>query len=126
MITGIRTTIANALTGAGIENVYTFNPARPIPTCAIIEPDGPFIEVHDDEYAANYTSKWRVTVMVAFGGNEKETANLDDFLENVVPELWDISSVSKLDVDKPFMMELNGATYLSTHINLTIEMQGGN
>lgn len=126
MITGIRTTIANALTGVGIENVYTYNPARPIPTCAIVEPDGPFITVNEDEYQANYTSKWRVTVLVAFGGNEKETANLDGFLEDVVPALWDIASVSLLDVDKPFMMEVNGATFLSTHINLTIEMQGGN
>ena len=126
MITGMREVIASALETAGINKVYTYNPARPIPTCAIVEPDGPFITVHDDEYEPNYTSNWNVLLMVAYGANDKETANLDETLDAVIPVLWSETPVTQMNVDKPFIMEVNGASFLSTNIKLSIEMQGGN
>lgn len=108
-----------------LQNVYTYSPARPTAPCAIIEAGIPFINVNDDEYDAIYSYNWRVLILVPTSQNDVETTALDSLLDVLIPSIWGFTSVSKLDVDKPFLTEANGATYLSTHINITIDSQGG-
>ena len=108
-----------------LQNVYKFLPARPVAPCAIIESGSPFISVNDDEYDAIYSTNWRVLLLVPTAQNDVETTAIDTLLDALVPLIWENTSVSKLDVDKPFLTEANGATYLSTNINITIDSQGG-
>lgn len=108
-----------------LQNVYKFSPARPIAPCAILETGTPFINVNDDEYDAIYSYNWRILLLVPTAQNDVETTALDSLLDVLVPTIWANTSVSKLDVDKPFLTEANGATYLSTNINITIDSQGG-
>lgn len=108
-----------------LQNVYKFSPARPIAPCAIIESGSPFITVNDDEYDSIYATAWRVLILVPVSQNDVETTALDALLDALVPNLWDYTAISKLDVEKPFLTEANGATYLSTGINITIDSQGG-
>jgi hypothetical protein len=123
-IAGIKEDIANILRDE-LQNVYKFSPARPTAPCAIIEAGIPFISVNDDEYDAIYSTQWRVLLLVPTAQNDVETTALDTLLDALIPAIWANTAVSKLDVDKPFLTEANGATYLSTHINISIDTQGG-
>ena len=123
-ISGIKEDIANILREE-LQNVYKFSPARPIAPCAILEAGFPFISVNDDEYDAIYSTQWRVLLLVPTAQNDVETTALDDLLDALIPAIWANTAVSKLDVDKPFLTEANAATYLSTHINISIDTQGG-
>jgi hypothetical protein len=123
-IAGIKEDIANILRDE-LQNVYKFSPARPTAPCAIIEAGIPFISVNDDEYDAIYSTQWRVLLLVPAAQNDVETTALDDLLDALIPAIWANTAVSKLDVDKPFLTEANAATYLSTHINISIDTQGG-
>jgi hypothetical protein len=123
-IAGIKEDIANILRDE-LQNVYKFSPARPTAPCAIIEAGIPFISVNDDEYDAIYSTQWRVLLLVPTAQNDVETTALDDLLDALIPAIWANTAVSKLDVDKPFLTEANAATYLSTHINISIDTQGG-
>jgi len=123
-IAGIKEDIANILRDE-LQNVYKFSPARPTAPCAIIEAGIPFISVNDDEYDAIYSTQWRVLILVPTAQNDVETTALDTLLDALIPAIWANTAVSKLDVDKPFLTEANAATYLSTHINISIDTQGG-
>jgi len=118
--------IKSAVILGGISNVLTYLPERPIPPCALIEPDVEYIRVHDDEYGPVYTSNWKIRVMVQAATNETETSNLDSYLDNLVPTLWEHTDCATLSVDKPFITEANGANYLTTFISISLDMQGGN
>jgi len=48
----------------------------------------------------------------------KQILELMDAVDSYIP-------TPERDVDKPFLTEANGATYLSTNINITIDSQGG-
>lgn len=124
IIANIKEDIANVLREE-LQNVYKFSPARPVAPCAILEAGIPFISVNDDEYDAIYSTNWRVLILVPTAQNDVETTTLDSLLDSLIPAIWANTSVSKLDVDKPFLTEANGATYLSTNINITIDSQGG-
>jgi len=123
-IAGIKEDIANILRDE-LQNVYKYSPARPTAPCAIIEAGIPFISVNDDEYDAIYSTQWRVLLLVPTAQNDVETTALDTLLDALIPAIWANTAVSKLDVDKPFLTEANAATYLSTHINISIDTQGG-
>ena len=118
--------LALAIADAGIDNVYTYVPARPIPNCAIIEPDNDFIKVYEGQYGPDYASNWRVQLIVRAASNDMETSALDNILNDVVPAIWENTDVTRLSVDKPFILEVNNANYLATNINISIDMQGGN
>lgn len=126
IIQDIKDTIKSAIILGGINNVLTYLPERPTPPCALIEPDIEFIRVHDDEYGATYTSYWRIRVMVQAATNETETTNLDSYLDNLIPTIWEHTDCATLSVGKPFITEANGANYLTTFISISMDMQGGN
>jgi hypothetical protein len=123
-IAGIKDDIADILLEE-LQNVYKYSPARPTAPCAILEAGIPFISVNDDEYDAIYSTNWRILLLVPTAQNDVETTGLDTLLGALIPLIWANTAVSKLDVDKPFLTEANGATYLSTNINITIDSQGG-
>lgn len=125
-LTQVRTDLVGAIQIGGILKVYPYVPERPQPLCAIIEPDNDFITVYENQYDADYSSNWKVAVIVPFATNQKETENLDDVLETLIPALWDHTSTTRLTVDKPFILTINGADYLSTNINISIDIEGGN
>ncbi len=123
-IAGIKEDIASILREE-LQNVYKYSPARPTAPCAILEAGIPFISVNDDEYDAIYSTNWRILLLVPTAQNDVETTGLDTLLGALIPLILANTAVSKLDVDKTFLTEANGATYLSTHINITIDSQGG-
>jgi hypothetical protein len=125
-IAAVRDGLALAIADAGIDTVYTYVPARPIPNCAIIEPDTDFITVYEGQYKPDYASNWKVQLVVRAASNDMETSALDNILNDVVPGIWENTDVTRLSVDKPFILEVNGANFLATNINISIDMQGGN
>lgn len=121
----IRQEIETALVAGGIPTVYKFVPARPVPNCAIIEPESPFIDVQEDQYGnPDYVSNWAVTVIVQFASNQRETTDLDNYLDSLVPAIWSNTSATTLSVDKPYILEVNNASYLATNINISIDIGG--
>lgn len=126
ILSGIRDELEQVILAAGIGKVYRFVPEKPVPPCAIIEPDSDFINVYGDQFKADYSASWKVQVIVPFASNQKETENLDTLLESLIPALWENTDATQLSVDKPFMLEVNGAVFLSTNINLKVDIQGGN
>ena len=125
-LSGVRTELESAIILGGISKVYKYVPARPVPKCAIMEPDINFITVYENQYDADFISNWKVLVLVPYATNQTETENLDDTLETLIPAIWEYTSANRLVVDKPFIQEVNGARYLATNINISIDIEGGN
>ena len=122
----VRTELESAIILGGISKVYKYVPERPVPKCAIMEPDINFITVYENQYDADYASNWKVLILVPYATNQTETENLDDTLETLIPAIWEYTSANRLVVDKPFIQEVNGARYLATNINISIDIEGGN
>lgn len=122
----VRTELESAIVLGGIPKVYKYMPERPNPLCAIMEPDTEFIAVYENQYGADYASNWVVRILVPFATNETETENLDDTLDTLIPAMWEYTTATKLTVDKPFIQDVNGARYLATNINISIDIEGGN
>ena len=125
-LAGVREELESAIILGGIGKVYKYVPERPVPKCAIMEPDINFITVYENQYDADYASNWKVLILVPYATNETETENLDDTLETLIPAIWEYTSANRLVVDKPFIQEVNGARYLATNINISIDIEGGN
>lgn len=125
-ISGVREELESAIILGGIGKVYKYVPERPVPLCAIMEPDTEFITVYENQYDADYASNWKVLILVPFATNETETENLDGILETLIPAIWEYTLANRMTVDKPFIQEVNGARYLATNINISIDIEGGN
>jgi hypothetical protein len=125
-LAGVRADLESAIVLGGISKVYKYVPERPNPLCAIMEPDTDFITVYENQYGADYASNWKVLILVPYATNQTETENLDDILEVLIPALWEYTTATKMTVDKPFIQEVNGAFYLATNINISIDIEGGN
>jgi hypothetical protein len=122
----VREDLESAIILGGISKVYKYVPERPNPLCAIMEPDTEFITVYENQYDADYATNWKVLVLVPYATNETETENLDDTLDTLIPAMWEYTTANKLTVDKPFIQEVNGARFLATNINISIDIEGGN
>lgn len=122
-ITAVRDDLETAIVNGGLVNVYKYVPERPIPNCAIIEPDTDFITVYEGQYGPLYASNWTVQVIVQVGANVREISTLDAYLNTLIPSIWLNTEANKLSVDKPFLLEVNNATYLATNINISIDME---
>lgn len=125
-LAGVRAELESAIVLGGISKVYKFVPERPNPLCAIMEPDAQFITVYENQYDADYASNWKVLILVPYATNETETENLDDTLDTLIPAIWEYTTATTLTVDKPFIQEVNGARFLATNINISIDITGGN
>ena len=125
-IGAVRDELESAIILGGISKVYKYVPERPNPLCAIMEPDTDFITVYENQYDADYATNWKVLVLVPYATNETETENLDDTLDTLIPAMWEYTTANKLTVDKPFIQEVNGARFLATNINISIDIEGGN
>lgn len=122
-IAAVRNEIEAAINIGGIPTVYKHVPERPIPNCAIIDPDFEFMSVYENQFGTYYKSNWRVQVIVQVGANIRETEMLDGYLNDLVPAIWENTDATELSVDKPFILDVNNASYLATNINLSIDMQ---
>ena len=122
----VRNELESAIILGGVSKVYKYVPERPVPKCAIMEPDSEFVTVYENQFDADYASNWKVLILVPFATNQTETESLDDTLDSLIPAIWEYTTATKLTVNKPFIQEVNGARYLATNINISIDIQGGN
>ena len=125
-LSDVRNELESAIILGGISKVYKYVPERPNPLCAIMETDAEFITVYENQYDADYATNWKVLILVPYATNETETENLDDTLDTLIPAMWEYTTANKLTVDKPFIQEVNGARFLATNINISIDIEGGN
>lgn len=125
-LTEVRAELESAIILGGISKVYKYVPEKPQPLCAIMEPDTEFITVYENQYDADYATNWKVLILVPYATNETETENLDDTLDTLIPALWEYTTANKMTVDKPFIQDVNGARFLATNINISIDIEGGN
>lgn len=124
MLQDIRDSLKEVLTGT-FQTVYTYEPERPIPTCVIIKPAPSFVRVNDEDFGPSYTSNWILQPIVKVAVNQLETSNLDNAIMDIIQAVWQVEGVATVEVDKPFIVELNGANFLSTYINIQVYSQGG-
>lgn len=110
----------------GIGTVYSVPPARPQIPSVIVEPNNSWVSVRPDEYEASWGSEWRLTLMVRPQDNSLEMTNIITAVDSIATELWEWESVTNITVDKPFIIDVNGAAVFSTYMNISIDMQGGN
>ncbi len=114
----------NEIEGIGV--VYSVPPARPQIPSVLVEPNNSWVSVRPDEYDASWGSNWRVTVMVKPQDNSLEMTHLIAAVDLIATGLWEYEDVTNITVDKPFIIDVNGAAVLSTYMNISIDMQGGN
>lgn len=124
MLQEIRDDFKDVLAGV-LPTVYTYEPERPIPSCIIIKPAPSFVRVNDEDFGPSYTSNWILQPIVKVAVNQLETSNLDNAIMDIIQAVWEVEGVATVEVDKPFIVELNGASYLSTYLNIQVYSQGG-
>ena len=125
-LSSVRADLESAIILGGISKVYQYVPERPNPLCAIIEPDTEFLTVYENQYDADYATNWKILVIVPCATNETETENLDDTLDTLIPAMWEYTTANKMSIDKPFILDVNGAKFLATNIRISIDIEGGN
>jgi hypothetical protein len=125
-LSSVRADLESAIILGGISKVYQYVPERPNPLCAIIEPDTEFLTVYENQYDADYATNWKILVIVPYATNETETENLDDTLDTLIPAMWEYTTANKMSIDKPFILDVNGAKFLATNIRISIDIEGGN
>jgi len=114
----------NEIEGIGV--VYSVPPARPQIPSVLVEPNNSWVSVRPDEYESSWGSNWRLTVRVKPQDNSLEMTNLIATVDSIATGLWEYEDVTNITVDKPFIIDVNGAAVLSTYMNISIDMQGGN
>jgi hypothetical protein len=124
MLQQIREDLKEVLTGI-TPQLYTYEPERPVPSCIIITAATSFLRINEGDFGPSYTSNWRLQPIVKVAVNQIETSNLDETIMEIVQAVWQVEGVATVEVDKPFIVELNGASYLSTYINVQMYSQGG-
>lgn len=125
-IGAVRDELESAIILGGVSKVYKYVPEKPVPLCAIMEPDTEFITVYENQYDADYATNWKVLILVPYATNETETENLDDTLDTLIPAMWEYTTANRMTIDKPFIQDVNGARFLATNIRISIDIEGGN
>lgn len=86
-----------------------FLPERIQPPIAVVVPSSPYVV---PETYCDYEGTFEVTLIVARQSSENALDALDDYIDETLSKLPRTCSIDY--VDKPYLLEYNGAVYLAT------------
>ncbi|MFD1505262.1 hypothetical protein FE374_09365 [Georgenia yuyongxinii] len=114
-LTDHRTTLAAALSGAGLQ-VEAHLPERINPPVAILTPGTPYLE-GGDTYGS-YTLRFTVLLVTPTAANATATTVLDELIVKAVAGVEGADGFGLERVDQPAMLQANNAQYMSTTVEV--------
>jgi hypothetical protein len=87
-ITTLRSTIATALTNAGVWSVFSYPPAAPQANSIVISPNDPYLTTNDNSnLTISPTAHFKITLFAPAYDNQGNLINLEDFMIAVYQKL---------------------------------------
>jgi len=87
-ITTLRSTIATALTNAGVWSVFAYPPAAPQANSIVISPNDPYLTTNDNSNLnISPTAHFKITLFAPMFDNQGNLINLEEFMIAVYQKL---------------------------------------
>jgi hypothetical protein len=87
-VTTLRSTLATALTNAGVWQVFAFPPATPIANSVIVQPDDPYLEPSNNIYSSVAPkANFKIVMIVPMLDNQGNLIGIEDMLVGVFNKL---------------------------------------
>jgi hypothetical protein len=122
-VTTLRTTLATALTNAGVWQVFSYPPASPIANSLIIQPDDPYIEPSNNIYSSVAPKvNFRLVMIVPMLDNQGNLNGIEDFAVGVFNKLASITTlkISVGNISAPNVLSASAGEMLSADMTISI------
>jgi hypothetical protein len=87
-VTTLRSTLATALTNAGVWQVFSYPPATPIANSVIVQPDDPYIEPSNNIYSSVAPKvNFKIIMIVPMFDNQGNLNGIEDMVVGVFNKL---------------------------------------
>jgi hypothetical protein len=120
-VTTLRTTLATALTNAGVWQVFSFPPATPIAYSVIVQWDDPMLEPTNNTYGTVAPkANFKIVMIVPMYDNQGNLINIEDMVVGVFNKLAATTAlqISIGSVSAPSV--LNGTEMLQCELTLSV------
>ena len=121
-ITTLRTTLATALTNAGVWSTFSFIPQTPIANSVLIVNDDPFIVVQSGQKTGIApVARYRIYGLVPMLDNQGNQINIEDFIVAIFAKLAASSLVMTVgSFSAPAILETPSGNLLQTEVGVEI------
>jgi hypothetical protein len=122
-VTTLRSTLAAALTNAGVWQVFSYPPASPIANSLIIQPDDPYIEPSNNIYSSVAPKvNFRLVMIVPMLDNQGNLNGIEDFAVGVFNKLASITTlkISVGNISAPNVLSASAGEMLSADMTISI------
>jgi hypothetical protein len=87
-VTTLRSTLATALTNAGVWQVFSYPPATPIANSVIVQPDDLYLELSNNTYASvGPKANFKLVMIVPMFDNQGNLNGIEDMVVGVFNKL---------------------------------------
>lgn len=120
-VTTLRSTLATALTNAGVWQVFSFPPATPIAYSVIVQWDDPMLEPTNNTYGTVAPkANFKIIMIVPMYDNQGNLINIEDMVVGVFNKLAATTAlqISIGSVSAPSV--LNGTEMLQCELTLSV------
>lgn len=120
-VTTLRSTLATALTNAGVWQVFSFPPATPIAYSVIVQWDDPMLEPTNNTYGSVAPkANFKIIMIVPMYDNQGNLINIEDMVVGVFNKLAATTAlqISIGSVSAPSV--LNGTEMLQCELTLSV------
>jgi hypothetical protein len=121
-ITTLRTTLATALTNAGVWSVFSYIPQAPIANSVVVVNDDPFIVVQSGQKTGIAPiARYRIYGLVPMLDNQGNQVNIEDFIVAIFGKLAASSLVMTVgSFSAPAILETPAGNLLQTEVGIEI------
>jgi hypothetical protein len=121
-ITTLRTTLATALTNAGVWSTFSFIPQTPIANSVLVVNDDPFIVVQSGQKTGIApVARYRIYGLVPMLDNQGNQVNIEDFIVAIFAKLAASSLVMTVgSFSAPAILETPAGNLLQTEVGVEI------
>ena len=121
-ITTLRTTLATALTNAGVWSTFSFIPAAPLANSVVVVNDDPFIVVQSGQKTGIApVARYRIYGLVPMLDNQGNQINIEDFIVAIFAKLAASSLVMTVgSFSAPAILETPAGNLLQTEVGVEI------
>jgi hypothetical protein len=121
-ITTLRTTIATALTNAGVWDIFSYPPSTPLANSVLVSPSDPYITASNNSYAAIAPLvNFKIIMTVPMFDNQANLIGIEDTIVAVFNKLAASSIVFNVSsVSAPSVLELASGNLLTADITISI------
>lgn len=121
-ITVLRSTIATALTNAGVWSVFSFPPPVILANSVIVAPSDPYLEPQNNSYSTiNCMANLKIIGVVPYLDNQGNLANIEAFMSAVFNKLSASSIVFNIGAaSAPTMLDVPSGQMLTADFAISV------